>query len=200
MLVGNKEVFAIESEIEEAYYTISLRALGFFVIYIGGKRYGLRKPDATMLAISHGEVVERIHRCGTHSVPFLDSANAREIAEAVQGAIYGDDETRKYFGHDAEEFYNSLKKNGVIWAPGGDAAFDDGGNVLQFDQPNGKVRLIGFLNVEEHGEFISSITETYMEADSFYGILEQWAKSFVSEWEFSEKVTHKVTLFRSKDD
>ena len=48
MIVGDTQVFAIESEITEAYASLGLRALGFFVIHVGGSRYGVYDPNATM--------------------------------------------------------------------------------------------------------------------------------------------------------
>lgn len=47
MLLGNPDVFAIESQITTAYAKPGLRALGYFVIYVNGKRYGcvlLKRP------------------------------------------------------------------------------------------------------------------------------------------------------------
>jgi hypothetical protein len=56
MIVGDPSVFAIESEITRAYERLSFRALGYFVIYVCGRSYGVRAPDATMLACSFDAV------------------------------------------------------------------------------------------------------------------------------------------------
>jgi immunity protein 42 of polymorphic toxin system len=37
MIVGNPSIFAIESQITKAYESLSMRALGFFVVHIGGR-------------------------------------------------------------------------------------------------------------------------------------------------------------------
>jgi hypothetical protein len=60
MMIGNPGIFAIESEISRAYERLGLRALGFFVLHVGGRRYGVYEPEATMLANSFDDVQERI--------------------------------------------------------------------------------------------------------------------------------------------
>ena len=52
MMIGDPGISAIESEITQAYEPVSVRAMGFFVIHMGGRCYGVRRPDATMLARS----------------------------------------------------------------------------------------------------------------------------------------------------
>jgi hypothetical protein len=56
MLIGDPRSFAVESEISRAYLRLSSRALGYFVIHINGKSYGVKTADATMLAGSFDEV------------------------------------------------------------------------------------------------------------------------------------------------
>ena len=77
IVVGNRSVFAIESCITTIYEGLSQRALGFFVIYIDGVCYGVRSPDATLLACSFDAVQRRILRRGTHNgVPFDSNMEA----------------------------------------------------------------------------------------------------------------------------
>ena len=52
MLIGDTQEFAIKSFIFKAYARLSFRALGFFVIHVGGRRYGVYESNATMLANS----------------------------------------------------------------------------------------------------------------------------------------------------
>ena len=56
MIIGDPKVFAIESCISIAYEELGARALGFFVIHIGGRCYGVREPDATWLACTSAGV------------------------------------------------------------------------------------------------------------------------------------------------
>src|SRR5882762_10341514 len=56
MTAGQTSIFAVESEITQAFERPSLRGLGFFVIHIMGRCYGIKYPDATMLANSFDEV------------------------------------------------------------------------------------------------------------------------------------------------
>ena len=52
MMFGIQEIFGIESGVAQAYERLSFRALGFFVLHVGGMRYGVFEPDATLLANS----------------------------------------------------------------------------------------------------------------------------------------------------
>src|SRR5436309_2282097 len=52
MIKGTPFTFAIESHIDQAYENVGLRALGYFVIHIGGLCYGVRELNATLLACS----------------------------------------------------------------------------------------------------------------------------------------------------
>lgn len=173
MRVGDLDQFAIESAITEVYSRKSLRALGYFVIYIKGVCYGVRKTDATMLANSYDAVVERIRNRGCHLFESLDAMSARQIVEAVRGAIYDDGDERNYFGWGSNEFQEILFSKGIIWTPDGDA-FDDGGHVLHFDEPNDKVRLIGFNNDDDRDKLILSIREVRIKRSEFYDILSKW--------------------------
>ena len=143
MIAGDKSLFAIESEISQAYAQLSFRARGFFVIYIKGLRYGLYSNDATFLACSFDEVRNRITRRGNHSAPFSAETNAGCIADAFREVVY--DPSRKagqYFGILANEFRAIINTNHIMWAPDGDQAFDDGSYVLHFDVGD-RVRLSG---------------------------------------------------------
>jgi hypothetical protein len=76
MVIGNPSVFAIESGITQAYESLSLRALGFFVIHVGGRRFGVYESDATMLANSYDTVQTRVARRGGHTSRFAIAPNA----------------------------------------------------------------------------------------------------------------------------
>lgn len=88
MLIGDKSTFAIESHIEEAYSRLSLRARGFFVIYVSGYRYGIHSSNATLLSCSFDEVKNRIAGRDNHTAPFATEQNAGKIADAFRDAIY----------------------------------------------------------------------------------------------------------------
>jgi hypothetical protein len=48
VIVGEASLFAIESEITKVVPNISQRALGFFVIHVCGRRFGVQEPDALL--------------------------------------------------------------------------------------------------------------------------------------------------------
>jgi hypothetical protein len=72
MIVGDTGTFAIESGMLQSYSRPSLRALGLFVIHVGGLRYGVSESAATLMANSFEEVRNRIARRGLHAAPFSD--------------------------------------------------------------------------------------------------------------------------------
>lgn len=180
MIVGDCRVFAIESEITEATESLSQLVLGFFVIHIGGRAFGVRQPNASMLGCSFNEVEHRLRRWGTHASPIPLDVSAPEVATAYLDALYRDNARTDYFGLSQDQFVDALQSSGAIWAPDGDEAFDDGSHILQFDV-DGRVRILAFLNTEEPDDFAQSIREEWMNADLFYAIVSGWKTLFAVE-------------------
>jgi hypothetical protein len=89
-MIGSPSVLAVESSITRAYERLSCRALGFFVIHVGGRCYGGRSVDATMMACSFDEVESRIALRGSHSVPFASEPDAGKIADRFRSALYAE--------------------------------------------------------------------------------------------------------------
>jgi hypothetical protein len=188
MMIGNPNIFAIESEIAEVSEHLSQMALGYFVLHITGRCYGVRQLDATMLGCSFNKVGRRIARRGSHNAPFLFDAGAAEIAHAFRRALYNfckDDE--KFFGMDQAQFEREVHSKSLEWAPDGDEAFDDGSFVLQIDFED-RVRLIAFRSSEDGLFDPGSLGDVSLSQDDFYGILQGWKDKFVAEWESMPKV------------
>lgn len=182
MIVGDPSVLAIESSITQPYERLSSRALGFFIIHVDGKSYGVRSPEATLLASSFDAVRRRIARRGGHRAVFGSEPNAAELATAVQAAMYDEDrQDDNFFGMSADVLRDVLASNEIVWAPDGDAAFDDGGHVLQFDQGD-KVRLIAFKNASPQENIASTLAQIWMDAGQFYELLDRWQRLFEAEW------------------
>jgi Immunity protein 42 len=135
VIVGNLATFAIESHLSVAYDRLSARGLGFFVLHIGGLEYGVREPMATLLACSLDAVGERLKDRGKHTAAFADQADGGIIAAAVTNAVYDPDESRypSAMSVPINLLLEELESARLIWAPDGDAAFDDGSSVLQLD-------------------------------------------------------------------
>ena len=180
MIIGRRSVFAIESDITKAYSRPSLMALGFFVIYIRGFCYGVRRPEATMLACSFDTVKERIDAKRTRIAGLSDSFSAGDIADAFRVAVYGASPPSQLVISISEVFENT--KCEFVWAPDGDAAFDDGSYVLQFNI-GGRVRLIGFRCATSGLHDPASINEVWLDSEEFYSVLEDWQGNFRAEWE-----------------
>lgn len=181
MTIGDVQVFAIESRITQAYEQLSLKALGFFVLYLGGVRYGVYEPDASMLANSFDQVCDRIARKGSHKAPFATEASAGMIADAFRSAVYGMEPRDVFFGIGLSDFQQLIYSNRLLWAPDGDEAFDDGSYVLQFDVGD-RVRLIGFKTLEDGSHDPATLGDAWMDADTYYGVLTQWRDAFENEW------------------
>ena len=192
MIVGDPSSFAIESSITSAYDRLSFRALGYFVIHVGGHRYGVCKPDASMLANSFEEVGSRIAGRGKHTAPFA-SEDAGQIAEGFRNAIFADEQATSYFGlpvHEFSEFFFE-RSSAIQWAPDGDEAFDDGSYVLQFDVQD-RVRLIAFRSDESYLHVPSTLRDVWLPADEFYDVLQRWHGAFEREWNAMPKTSEPM--------
>ena len=182
MIIGDCLVFAIESEISQVYEQLSFRALGFFVIHVNGLCYGMRKRDATMLACPFDEVKRRISNRGKHIADFAE-LEAKQIAAAFRNALYAEEQEETYFGITQYEFINHFGQDdhGLLWAPDGDSAFDDGSYVLQFDVRD-RVRLIAFKSDQGYSYDPMTLAEVWIPSDTYYMILQEWCSSFEDEW------------------
>lgn len=182
ILVGNPELFAIESRITDAYESRAFLALGCFMLHVGGKRYGVERPDASLLACSFDEVARRIENRGKHVASFTHHKCAGDIADAVFGAIYGSRRPEhSHFGLSESEIRAAIQSNRILWAPDGDQAFDDGSYVLHLDDGN-SVRLIGFRVGEDGRHIQATLSDVHIPAASFYGLLQEWRDKFGASW------------------
>jgi len=166
---------------------MSVRALGFFTIFIAGQCYGVHSPDATMLACSFDEVCRRIANRGGHTANFSNDPVALNIANAFVGAIYS--QTRHdstLFGMSLSKFQDQIYTNHLIWAPDGDEAFDDGSHVLQFDVGS-RVRLIAFKRPESEGKQ-DALNDVWLDASTYYEVLQSWRIRFEDEWAARPKI------------
>ena len=178
MIVGAPAVFAIESGITQTLERASLLALGFFVIHVGGFRYGVCEERATMLASSFDEVVRRIADRGHHNCPFALNPDGGKIADAVSNALYGDGPADEvFFGMSRAEFSGLVSSKDLLWAPDGDEAFDDGSYVLQFDVED-RVRLIGFQRPRGLSHEPATLRDIWITAQQYYSTLKQWKTDF----------------------
>jgi Immunity protein 42 len=184
MIIGDPALFAIESEITRAI-GVEDRFLpsGFFTLHVGGRRYGVHAPDATLLPCSVSEVEDRIARRGGHVAAFADQS-AGEIADAYRDAIYAPNQEEKdFFRIPFSRFESMIHESRMVWAPDGDEAFDDGSYVLHFDVAN-RVRLIAFTSQERgYHHAPDSLRDVWCDADEFYRILSRWREDHEAAWQ-----------------
>jgi hypothetical protein len=182
MIIGNPEIFALESSITEAYERLSFRALGYFVIHIAGRSYGVKEADATMLACSFDEVGRRIAGRGSRIPPFPIDAGAEEIARAFRRALYEDcGEREEIFGMLAPQFVKAICTPRLEWAPDGDEAFDDGSNVVQVEDQE-RVRLVAYVSSLDGLYDPATLRDVWLSSDEFYNILQNWRDRFEAKW------------------
>ncbi len=181
MIVGDTQVFAIESGIATAYESLSLIGLGFFVVYVGRYRYGIYEPHATMLANSLAAVRSRITNRGQHTAPFAAEPEAARVANAFRQAFYADNQEGSYLDIPLTDFTDLFASHALSWAPDGDEAFDDGSYILQFDVGS-RVRLIAFRSGQDGFPDPSTLRDVWMEAKLFYETLDRWRAAFETEW------------------
>ena len=181
MIVGNRTIFAIESKVTKAYERLSFRGLGFFVIYVNSRCYGVPETDASLLACSFDEVEKRLQRRGEHAAAVLDQVEASDIASAFLETFYGAAPRTTSWGIPPKGFAEMIRGSHVQWAPDGDEAFDDGSYVLQFDVAD-RVRIIAFKSLPGSGYDPSTLNEALVEAKMFYVTLESWRDRFLAEW------------------
>ncbi len=182
MIVGDLSVFAIESGVSRFSEHRSMLALGFFVLWVGGRRYGVHEPDATMLGCSRDEVGARIAHRGLHTAPFA-AADAGAIAAAYRNVAYTGKPAGDLWGMSEEVFdwtFSVERGVSLVWAPDGDEAFDDGSYVLQFDVEN-RVRIIAFRSDRDPVYDEASLRDVWLDADTFYATLSQWKAQFETE-------------------
>jgi hypothetical protein len=185
MMIGNPLKFAIESEITQPSERSSQMALGFFVIDVMGRSYGVREPNATTLGASFNEVGRRITGRGSHSLPVVMEADAGSVATAFRRATYGErEEDELFFGMAADQFRDAIYSNHLVWAPDGDEAFDDGSYVLQVESRN-QVRLIAFVGTPDFLYDPDSLRDLRLSGDEFYTVLQDWHDGFNDEWKSS---------------
>jgi len=190
MIIGDKSRFAIESGITNAFQRLSFLALGYFVIYAGGRRYGVYAPNATMLACCYDAVGRRIARRGQHTAQFASEPNAGAIANAYRDAIFDpDQEYECFFGISQPEFRDLIYSNHLALGPECDQAFDDGSYVLQFDLAE-RIRIIAFkINEQGYHHNPRTLVDLWLASDDFYKLLEDWRNAFHAAWTAAPKIS-----------
>jgi hypothetical protein len=167
-------------------------ALGFFVIHIAGKRYGVKSWDATMLANPFDEVRKRLTMRGSHHPAFPMDSDAADIAYSFRRSFYGKcEEDEVFFGLTVRHFKDIVRSNRVDWTAYCDEAFDDGSYVLQFEEQN-IVRLVAFSSTPDFLYDPESLREVSLSPDEFYRILQEWHDRFYEEWSTAPHMTGPI--------
>lgn len=189
MIIGDRSTFAIESGITQAYKRLGFRALGYFVLHIGGLSFGVPEADATLLAAAFNKAGIIISDRGKHTAPFSSDPNAGAIVDAIGKAIYGADPgDERFFGMSAQQFDATFKA--CQWHRNCDEAFDDGSAVYLFDVED-RVRLIANrppAAINNYSHDPETLRDVWLRSDEFYQILETWRTAFEAEWRAASKI------------
>jgi hypothetical protein len=182
VIIGNPEMFAIESGITRAFPRLGARALGYFLIHVAGYEYGVRAPEATMLACSFDEVGRRLAERGTHTAPFSGESDGAAVARSVRLACYDTEAADQgFFGLSGSELESLVYSKKLLWAPDGDEAFDDDSFIVQLDVGS-QVRLVAFRSSVDYDVDEGSLRDVVLSGDLFYSVLEEWWSRFEAEW------------------
>lgn len=201
MIVGNPAELAIHSHINEAYESLGFRGWGFFTIHVGGIRFGVFRTYATGLACSLDQVGELLDRRGLHRVTFFQGRSAEDIANAVIEADTcfpeesGEEaDPDRLWGLNDRDLMDAVNESKVIWAPDGDAGFDDSSTVLFIDEDD-SVRVIGYRTEKAVGFRYKAVDvgAVVIPAEQAYGVLREWREAFLKEWELLPKVPETLT-------
>ena len=179
MTSGDPSTFAIEVSVSRrSILDDQTPHLGYFVLHVRGSRYGVCSPEATALGCSLDEVRRRVAHKGRHLASFAGE-KACEIADAFRKAVFApEQEALSFFGMSRSEFTEVLYGQHIVWAPDGDAAFDDGSYVLQFDLEQ-NVRIIAFKSAAHgYGYDLSTLREVTIVATKFYSILQDLSGAY----------------------
>ena len=186
MVLQSENNVAIESFISLVDPRRGLMAIGYFLIKINGVSYGVKEKDATALANSYDAVVSRLEMRGKHIAPadwlILPSLSLAQILHESTWGYMSREQFAQEFNISQDKSKELIYKNNLMWAPDGDAAFDDGSRIYQFDIDDETVRLIGFNATHDCKVDISTLTDVTMNANDFYSVLKEWAESFYAEW------------------
>ncbi|MBB4100454.1 hypothetical protein GGR46_004026 [Sphingomonas kyeonggiensis] len=182
ILVGNPEMLAIESCVDEFVAQKSQMGIGYFLIHVGGRQYGVKKPRACVMGNSYNEIVSRISQDGKHILNSSSKIDSKELSIYILNSIYN----RGFEGgvipsQWSKEIDDNLYANALIWAPDGDSAFDDGSHVVQVDDGQ-FARITAFINAETQDEFENSISDVILRRETFYETLGAWAREFDGQW------------------
>lgn len=134
MLIGNKDRFAIEINIDEIYNNHFIGS-GSFLVYVNGFCYGVKEEYATYFMCIAGELDEFSNKMINSNLN-IDDYSKEDIAKCFYGLRFSDYDLSSY-DTDFLEKVRHLKE----WAP--ESAFDDRTHLIHFDD-NNKTRIVIF--------------------------------------------------------
>ena len=189
MLIGHPDRFAIESHITRAYARPGFLALGYFVLHVGGRAYGVRESDATLLAVAFDVVEERLAQRNTHQAAFATYPDGAALFDTLMASIYDDaEDVNTCCGVSRSKLTEIIEAQNLKWCDP-DEAFDDGTTLFHFDEGS-RVRLLatneGDPKSWRHNP--ETFRDVWLDADEFYRVLQEWRDSFLAEWSRTDKI------------
>lgn len=172
MIVGDVKTFAIEFQISEAHPDDHFWALGFFIVHVNGREYGVRSDNATMLANAVDGAAELLRTRGVTVNSRLSNMTADQLADEYLEIFYREI-SNKIAANDLKDRQTQFLSASCLW-PSYDEEFDDGSHILRFDLGS-HVRVVGFKNDNYQPD---RLTETRVKAEVFYDVISRWPVLF----------------------
>lgn len=184
MIIGNPEVFALESEQTDLFEGGPWLSNGTFFLHIAGRRFGSDNRGNTNMSIVLWEIERRLNDRGEHNLDHLGAMDAATLASIFEDVVYRMEPQQQYEFMSASELGDALYTAGINWSYGMGEAFDDGSRILQTDVGD-QVCVVGYRvdHANELGYQPDSLREQWLSSDEFYGLLEEWRQAFLREYD-----------------
>lgn len=172
--------FGIRTHIEEVFTKPHVMAMGSHRFRVGSNWYGCAEPDATLLGCSRDAIVERLQQRGRRVSDGLGDQDPAMVMQAWLVSEYGRDIVpwAPINGMDRERLNKAIHFNYVRMAPDGDAAFDDGSQILQFDVGETVLIVACRIGGEAGWPVAKDLSVARLPAGAFYSALEEWLRAF----------------------
>lgn len=180
MIDVHTALFGIQTHIEAIHADPFPMALGYHRFRVGSNWYGSTEPDATALGCSRSAIAERLQRRGQHVYNALGEQEPDALMNAWMVSEYGKDYApwTPVAGMGREELNDAIHSSHALMAPDGDAAFDDGSQILQFDVGEAVQLVAARLTGEVGWPVAVDLVGIRIPASEFYDCLADWLRQF----------------------
>jgi hypothetical protein len=178
MTIGDINIFALEYSIIE-YYDSRYIGDGKFIVYINGTKYGKSNNNSTTFSSIIPSLGQRANTSNLTD-PIFEKYPPYDLAFACYDSYYGENPKEVYLGLNREHFL-VLKRNNKIEWHGMDEAFDDGSFIIQLNNANNEISLIGYRAISSNPSQIEELNSIKLKYSIFSEIINQFIESIKNE-------------------